>query len=55
MNELVLMLWVACAIIGAVITKENGRGVALGLILGGFLSVLGVIIAAVMGREKGAR
>lgn len=49
--ELVILVWLACAGVGAAITNAKGRGVMEGLLLGGLLGILGLIIAACLSQR----
>jgi hypothetical protein len=46
--EILLILWLASPFIGAAITNGKGRGVLSGFLLGGFLSFIGIAIAAAL-------
>jgi len=46
--ELLVLLWVICAIAAGAITNAKGRGWLPGLIGGGLLGIFGVIVAAFM-------
>lgn len=46
--EILILLWVACAIAGGAITNSKNRGWAPGLIAGALLGFIGIIIAACM-------
>lgn len=52
--EFYVLVWIATALIGGVITQEKGRGFAIGCFLGLLLSVIGVLIAACLSRENKA-
>jgi uncharacterized membrane protein HdeD (DUF308 family) len=52
--SLFLVIWLACAAIGATITSSKNRGAASGLFLGLLLGIIGVIIAACLSKQSPA-
>lgn len=50
--ELIILMWLGCAGIGAAITSSKNRGIGEGLALGGLLGLLGVVIAACLSRNQ---
>ena len=51
----VLLLWYACALAGAYVSKTKNRHALEGLLFGFFLGPIGLLIAAVLPMKGGAK
>jgi hypothetical protein len=50
--ELLVVIWVICGIVGAVMSEKRGRSRFGGFVLGLLLGVIGIAIVVLMGHAK---